>query len=111
MAAALRVGLKGIVRGMDPRPGRPELAGVPVYEVVRGDGREDGKGGLVGRSGDDGRWRSAATESRSSCMFACSDSSSPVPSGDCPFSVRQGLSGNMGDRGLVARDLLGRSRG
>jgi len=50
------VGLRGVVRGMDPKPGRPELAGAPVYEGVRGgDGREDGKGGLVGRSGDGGR--------------------------------------------------------
>ena len=34
-----------------------------------------------------------------------------MSSRDCPCSVRQGLSGNVGDKGLVTRDLLGRSRG
>ena len=111
MAAALRVRLRGIVRGRDPKPGRPELAGVPVYEGVRGDGREEGKGGWVECSGDDDRWRSVAPASCSSSVSARSDSSLPASSGDCPFSVRHGLSGNVGDKGLVTRDLLGRSRG
>jgi len=51
------------------------------------------------------------TESRSSSVSAWPDSGAPASSWDCPFSVRQGLSGNVGDKGLVTRDLLGRSRG
>jgi len=69
----------------------------------------DGKHGVVGCLGDDGRWRSAVTESCSSSVSAWLGSSPLASSWGCLFSVHQGLSGNVGNKRLVTKDLLGHS--